>query len=65
MRFAGDERYVLEVGGQSLGLLVAEKNGYTFFSAGPAARALDGKHFASTEAAQRALHALTGKEDAA
>lgn len=65
MAKSGDERYVIEVGGRSMGLLVAEGNGYTFFSAGPDARSLDRKHFASPEAAERALHALASGKDAA
>lgn len=65
MNISGDERYVIEIGGRSLGLLVAEDNGYTFFAANADARSLDRKRFASPEAAERALHALTGAVDAA
>lgn len=55
---SSNERYVLEVGGRSVGLLVSDQNHYTFFAATKAALALDRKEFASPEAAQRAVDSL-------
>lgn len=55
---SSDERYVMEVGGQSVGLLVADQSRYTFFAAGKAALSLDRRDFASPEAAQRAVEAV-------
>ncbi len=55
---SSDERYVMEVAGQSVGLLVSDHSRYTFYAANKAAQSLDWRDFASPEAAQRAVEAV-------
>ena len=55
---SSNERYVMEVGGRSVGLLVSDHSRYTFYAADKTALSLDRKDFASPEAAQRAVDAV-------
>ena len=58
MHESSNQRYVMEVGGQSVGLLVFDHSRYTFYAANKAALSLDRQDFASPEAAQRAVDAV-------
>lgn len=49
---------ILEVRGKTAGLVVGADASFRFFSSQPAFDALDGRHFPSVVAAQRAANAL-------
>jgi hypothetical protein len=50
--------YVIEILNQTAGIVVAEERGFRFFSSEPAFDALEGNHFGSARAAERAAKAL-------
>jgi len=50
--------YVIEVFNRTAGIVVAEERGFRFFSSEPAFDPLEGDHFGSARAAERAAKAL-------
>lgn len=50
--------YVIEVSHQTAGIVVADDRGFRFFSSTPAFDSLEGGHFGSARAAERAVKAL-------
>lgn len=50
--------YVIEVFDRTAGIVVAEERGFRFFSSEPAFDTLEGDHFGSARAAERAAKAL-------
>jgi hypothetical protein len=54
--------FVIEVFNQTAGIVVAEERGFRFFSSKRAFDPLEGGHFGSARAAERAAKALLTKE---
>ncbi|MFB9263120.1 hypothetical protein ACFFWD_08055 [Bradyrhizobium erythrophlei] len=60
--------YIIEISGQTAGIVVSEERGFRFFSSERTFDCLDGGHFGSARAAERAARALverrrrTGKQ---
>ena len=50
--------YIIEIANQTAGIVVAEERGFRFFSSETAFDALEGTHFGSARAAERAARAL-------
>lgn len=51
-------RFVLEVEGRGVGVLIAERSGYKYFAADRTTLSLDGRRFASPAQAQNAVTEL-------
>lgn len=51
-------RFVVEIEGRGVGVLVAQRSGYKYFAADNSTARLDGRHFASPSQAQNAVSAL-------
>ena len=51
-------RFVVEVNGNGVGVLIAERSGYKYFAADRNSSSLDGKRFASPNEAQHAVTQL-------
>lgn len=58
-------RFVIEIGEQQVGLVIAQAGGYRFFSAVDACRTLEGRVFASVKEATAAARALCSSRPAA
>ncbi len=56
-------RFVVEVEGRGVGVLVAQRSGYKYFAADRNTARLDGQHFASPSQAQNAVSALCRPHD--
>lgn len=54
--------YIIEFSNHTAGIVVAEERGFRFFSAEPAFDALEGGHFGSARAAERAAKALLAEQ---
>ncbi|MFQ3455821.1 hypothetical protein PMN64_21305 [Bradyrhizobium sp. UFLA01-814] len=52
------QAYVIEVSNRTAGIVVSEERGVRFFSSERAFDSLDGGHFGSARAAERAVRAL-------
>ncbi len=52
------EAYIIEVSNRTAGIVVSEERGVRFFSSERAFDSLDGGHFGSPRAAERAARAL-------
>ncbi|WGD53603.1 hypothetical protein QA641_06755 [Bradyrhizobium sp. CB1650] len=52
------QAYVIEVSDRTAGIVVADERGFCFFSSERAFDRLDGGHFGSARAAERAVRAL-------
>jgi len=50
--------YIIEIANHTAGIVVAEERGFRFFSSESAFDALEGTHFGSARAAERAARAL-------
>lgn len=50
--------YIIEIANQTAGIVVAEERGFRFFSSETAFDSLEGTHFGSARAAERAARAL-------
>jgi len=50
--------YIIEIANRTAGIVVAEERGFRFFSSEAIFDALEGAHFGSARAAERAAHAL-------
>ncbi|WP_246510663.1 hypothetical protein [Bradyrhizobium glycinis] len=50
--------YVIEISDRTAGIVVADERGFCFFSSERAFDSLDGGHFGSARAAERAVRAL-------
>ena len=51
-------RFVVELEGRGVGVLIAERSGYKYFAADRSTSSLDGRRFSSPTAAQNAVTAL-------
>ena len=51
-------RFVVEIEGRGVGVLVAQRSGYKYFAADQSTARLDGHHFTSPSQAQNAVSAL-------
>jgi len=51
-------RFVVEIEGRGVGVLVAQRSGYKYFAADQSTARLDGRNFASPSQAQNAVSAL-------
>ncbi len=51
-------RFVVELEGRGVGVLIAERSGYKYFAADRSTSSLDGRRFSSPSAAQNAVTAL-------
>ena len=51
-------RFVVELEGRGVGVLIAERSGYKYFAADSSTSRLDGRRFSSPTAAQNAVTAL-------
>ena len=56
-------RFVVEIEGRGVGVLVAQRSGYKYFAADHSTARLDGRNFASPSQAQNAVSALCGPQD--
>ena len=56
-------RFVVEIEGRGVGVLVAQRSGYKYFAADHSTARLDGQHFASPSKAQSAVSALCRPHD--
>jgi hypothetical protein len=54
--------YVIEVFNRTAGIVVAEERGFRFFSSEPAFDTLEGDHFGSARAAERAAKLLLDQQ---
>ncbi len=50
-----EERYIIEVSGKGVGILVAADGAYVFYAALPEARSLDQRVFRSLEQAEKSI----------
>jgi hypothetical protein len=50
--------YIIEIANQTAGIVVAEERGFRFFSSETAFDSLEGTHFGSARAAERAARTL-------
>lgn len=50
--------YIIEIANRTAGIVVAEERGFRFFSSETEFNALEGAHFGSARAAERAARAL-------
>lgn len=50
--------YIIEIANQTAGIVVADERGFRFFSSETAFDSLEGTHFGSARAAERAARAL-------
>lgn len=58
-------RFVVELEGRGVGVLIAERSGYKYFAADRSTSSLDGRRFSSPLAAQNAVTALQAPPSAA
>ncbi len=58
-------RFVVEIEGRGVGVLVAQRSGYKYFAADQSTARLDGRNFASPSQAQNAVSALHDSSAAA
>ena len=54
--------YIIEVANRTAGIVVAENRGFRFFSSEAAFDALEGSHFGSARAAERAARTLLDRQ---
>jgi hypothetical protein len=59
------QAYVIEVSDRTAGIVVSEERGFRFFSSERAFDSLDGGHFGSARAAERAARALLSRRSVA
>ena len=58
-------RFVVEIEGRGVGVLVAQRTGYKYFAADQSTARFDGRNFASPSQAQNAVSALCDPSAAA
>ncbi|MDJ0944521.1 MAG: hypothetical protein QNJ30_13720 [Kiloniellales bacterium] len=56
-------RFVVEIEGRGVGVLVAQRTGYKYFAADHSTARLDGRSFATPSQAQNAVSALCRPQD--
>ncbi len=59
------DRFVVEIEGRGVGVLVAQRSGYKYFAADQSTARLDGRNFASPSQAQNVVSALCEPSTAA
>ena len=57
------QAYIIEVSDRTAGIVVSDVRGFCFFSSERAFDSLDGSHFGSAGAAERAVRALIRQRD--